>query len=393
MGEDMNVLHRIKSISSVFIAGVLTAGAIFVAQPQTASAATTTCPQDGNVAYTNIIYCGLSGGTNTSDLIASFKQYYDANSDAVGPGAAFPSNTHKGDLQTIYNSTMKAAGITDYQAFVNSMSTSNTFLATAHSDGTITLFSSDAEVGTNMQIASRWTEGTSAFTRIGTTDAYMRSASTYFAAGETTVPMLVHMNETTGKADFGVWIPCGNAITFKQYSPPTPPKPPTPPTPPTTPTTPTASLACSSLTANSQGGDTYTFTAKANPSSTTITGYTFNFGDGTSVDTLTTGTATAISGSHTYTPPTAANVTYTASVTVTGPLGTFTAPLCMTPVSFTATTTTPSTPVTTASAPVPTPQVTELANTGAGNVIGIFAIVTTVGALGYHFILRRKLRA
>lgn len=290
---------------------------------------------------------------------------------------------------------MKAAGITDYQAFVNSMTTSNTFLATAHNNGTITLFSSGAEVGTNMQIASRWTEGTSAFTRIGTTDAYMRSASTYFAAGETSVPMLVHMNETTGKADFGVWIPCGNAITFKQYSPPTPPKPPTPPTPPTTPTTPTASLSCLKITATSQGGDTYTFTAQAQPVNTTITSYTFSFGDGSPTDVVTTGATTAISKTYTYSPPSNMNSTYSASVTVNGALGIApSVPACITPINFTAGTPTPTpTPITPAAVVTPVPQATALPNTGAGNVIGIFAIVTAAGALAYHFILRRKLRA
>lgn len=50
--------------------------------------------------------------------------------------------------------------------------------------------------------------------------------------------------------------------------------------------------------------------------------------------------------------------------------------------------TTPTTPTT----PTPTPAVpTQLVNTGAGNVVGLFAATSAIGAIGYRFFLGRRL--
>ncbi|HVU59757.1 MAG TPA: hypothetical protein VHC98_02890, partial [Candidatus Saccharimonadales bacterium] len=126
-----------------------------------------------------------------------------------------------------------------------------------------------------------------------------------------------------------------------------------------------ASIACVSLTATPAEGSTnkYVFTAMANPVNTTVTSYTFTFGDGSS-ETVATNTDT-----HTY----GDGVSDTASVVINSPIGsTAVIPACQ------------------ASIKTPTPP-SQLTNTGAGDVLGIFAAATAAGAIFHRFVLRRKL--
>lgn len=137
---------------------------------------------------------------------------------------------------------------------------------------------------------------------------------------------------------------------------------------------PEQSLTCTQLTQSLQSGttDTYTFTATANANNTTISNYLFLFGDGSSQSINTTAT-TAVSQAHKYTPG-----DYTATVTVTGPIGT--APqvdTCKVPIHV-------------SSAPTSTTATTNLPNAGAGNIVGIVGATSVIGGLGYHFFIRRK---
>jgi len=73
-------------------------------------------------------------------------------------------------------------------------------------------------------------------------------------------------------------------------------------------------------------------------------------------------------------------ITATPNFTVNGQTVSKTGPLCVQKVSFT---TPPKTP--------PQTPPTTLVNTGAGNVIGLFAAATAAGAFVYHRVLRRRL--
>lgn len=291
----MNVAIRVKhfvqrarfaAMGAVFAVSLAAASGALVLQAQPA-AADTACATQDKYPYTNVIYCGLSG-SSISDYISSFKAYYDANSDAH----AGNPKTHT-DLQNVYNDEGASASL------VNAMSTSNTFLATSHSDGTITLDSTGQVVAKNMNIAGRWVEnGVPGFTHV-VDDVYMRSYSVYFAP-TSTVPTLVHINPTTGLADFALWQPCGNVITFTPVAPP-------------------KSLSCDSITPKEIGTSdttlTYSFTAKASEQNTPITSYLFNFGDGT-----TENTSSATSKDHAY-QRTAVQQTVTAWVKINGTVG------------------------------------------------------------------------
>ena len=441
-------LHKKAALITLtsLVTGAAIAGLMIFASPTTQAASS--CTQDP-YPETNIMYCGLSGGTNTAQAIQSFQSYYKQNSDK---SAANTANVHT-DLQTIYNYSGANSGL------VNSMNTSNTFLATSYSDGTIKL-SNGTVVGTDMQIGARGTwfssSDKSKYTLLpGTKDVYMRSYSTYFMPDNIkSVPTLVHINPATGAADFAVWELCGNNITFKPVQPAhslscsfltphedgstdtqlsytftvqaaakyvaisgyyfdfgdgqqqtvttsqltasashtfnrtdaqqtitinalvnssvtsatcatqiiVPPQPPKQ----------ESSLACTNIQKASDGTNTYIFTGNAAANNTTITKYVFDFGDGTS-ETVTTGSTTATSKPHTYK---YRSNPYTAQVTVTGPLGSFTKDACTVPIQ----------PSKTAVKAAST-----LVNTGPGSVVAIFGIAATAGTLLYRTLLRRKL--
>ncbi len=110
---------------------------------------------------------------------------------------------------------------------------------------------------------------------------------------------------------------------------------------------------------------------------------TLDWGDGSPV----TSAANAVGQSHTYTTDGPFTLVATTHFTVNGADSGVTSPSCQQPVSFTETPTPPSTPPTT---PPVTPP-TQLVNTGAGNVVGIFLAATIAGVVGYHWFIRRRL--
>jgi len=140
----------------------------------------------------------------------------------------------------------------------------------------------------------------------------------------------------------------------------------------------TPSLQCVQLTQTLQTGttDTYTFRAQASATATTVSSYLFVFGDSASQQ-VNTSSLTATSAAHKYAPG-----DYTATVTVSGPIGTApTVDACSVPIHVGSTP--PVTP------PVTPP--TALVNTGPGSVIGIIGGISVLGGLGYQFFVRRKL--
>lgn len=141
-----------------------------------------------------------------------------------------------------------------------------------------------------------------------------------------------------------------------------PPKPPKPPV---------KQLACVQLTAAPTDSTkfNYTFTATASANNTTITSYTFDYYNNGQV------TQTFNSSNSSFTTPVFSydktkTGTFTARVSVTGPLGTFTSDACTVSVTI--------------------PPQPPLVNTGPGSVIAIFGLTTTLGGLFHQFVLRRK---
>jgi len=172
------------------------------------------------------------------------------------------------------------------------MSTSNTFLGYSHNDGTlhVVLNGVNTVVGTNMHIAARWGEAdTQNFTQVPGTGVCMHSYQRWFSTGRGTgpdVPTLIHINQSTGVADFAFWRDCGNFLTFTKVLL----KP---------------QLQCVSLdkqqTDESTTDVTYKFTATASRKYTKITHYDFNLDTSKSLfQRVDVNDATTASTSHTY---------------------------------------------------------------------------------------------
>lgn len=451
-----NIINYIKRkkvaiISAVSVLGVIAAGAtvLTLTQPQSAAAATN-CQTQDQYPDTNILYCGLSGGNDAAQVISSFQSQYKANSDNNGHtdiqaaynatgansamvngmnttntklGTAYSDGTIKVDGQVVAtniniggrwvingNNTFKHIegdvytrpyttyffdGKSQVQILVHFNSTGTADFAAMEPCGNMVTFTAvppkqslscvslTADAGTvgdtsvNYTFAAKATAQNVAITSY--TFDFGDGAKQTVATNATTATSNSHAYTLTSASKtitITVTVNAGSlskSCTAQIKLPPTTSKP--------------QELACVSLTANPQdaGKMTYTFTAVAQPKSTTITSYTFTFGDG-QTQTITTGASTTISSSHTYTLPAGASTAaYTANVTVTGPLGTFpnnpNDKTCSAPITLSSTPTPPVTPP------------TQLVNTGAGNVVGIFAATSIIGALFYHFVVRRKLTA
>jgi|GEM_PF-934349 len=429
------------AIASVLALTTGVVGVVSVAQTPPVAAASCTVQDD--FPDTNIIYCGLSGGSNVDQLASSFKAYYNNNDDGHG---------HT-DLQAVYN----AAGLS------NSMFTSGSWhLGTSFDNDTIVV--DNNVVGTNVYISSRCSSGmtncqpANKYTHLkdknGNTvsNVYTRDASWFFDKDKNgnpihSQPTLVHLN-ANNQADFAVWTHCGNVLTFTPKE------------------MPKKALVCVSLTKEADSTLQFTFTAKASAQNETIQSYVFDFGDN-NTQTVTTSNTTATSKSHTYSqtdveqdltakvsvngsndtnvtssncqttvtippkqekkpalacvslkPTTTDNktFTFTAAAQTTGQSftsytfdfgdgnsqtqsnnvsqhtyahpGTFTA-------SFTATSpdgTTMLIDACKASVTVPTPPPV-LPNTGAGDIVGIFSLASVAGGIFYQLVLRKKLQA
>lgn len=253
--------------ASVVVAmSALTAGVITLTQPGGVDASCT--PQD-TYPLTNVIYCGLSGSSD-SDLLASFKSYYNSGHDTNG-------NT---DLKAVYD----AAG------FKSSMFTSGHWaVGTSYNNGTIVVDGN--VVATNVQIASRCylsnmgnCQPSSKYKHL-VGNVYTRDATWFFDKSATSKVTLVHINDTTGGADFALWKGCGNALIFTSKPQ-------------------SKVLVCVDLTATENKEDKtsvdYSFTAKASRQYTKITHYTFDFGD-SHTQQVNVSDATSANASHTYT--------------------------------------------------------------------------------------------
>lgn len=437
------------AIASVLALTTGAVGVVSVAQTQPVAAASCTVQDD--FPDTNIIYCGLSGGSNVSQLVSSLKTYYNNNDDGHG---------HT-DLQAAYNATGLSSG----------MFTSGSWhLGTSFDNDTIVV--DNNIVGTNVHISSRCFSGMTncqpadKYTHLkdknGNTvsNVYTRDASWFFDKDKNgnpihSQPTLVHL-DANGQADFAIWTNCGNVLTFTPKE------------------TPKSSLTCDSLAAQATDNTklSYTFTAKASAQNETIQSYVFDFGDNTN-QTVTTSATTATSNAHTYT-QTDAEQNLTAKVSVNGSSDknvtagncqvtitippkqqqkptlacvslkpdttdnktfTFTATAQTTGKAFTSYTfdfgdgnsqtqsgnvaqhtyanTGTYTASFTASSPdgktvltdackttvtFPAPHMTPpsgggLVNTGPGDVLGIFSIASIAGGVFYQFILRKKIQA
>lgn len=432
----LNFVKKSGLVATATLVGVsaLIAGIMTFVQPQVATAACT--PQD-SFPLTNVIYCGLSGST-VSELEASFQGYYNSGHDTNG-------NT---DLKAAYNDV----------GFNTSMFTSGHWVVgTSLNNGTIVV--DGVVVGTGVQIASRCylpnmgnCQPPSKYAHLEG-NVYTRDATWFFDKGATSKPALVHINDATGGADFGLWIQCGNAL--KITSKPQP-----------------KVLTCVDLTATKTDEQdktvAYAFTATASRQYTKITHYNFDFGD-TATQQVDVNDATTAAASHTYN-KTAAEQDLTAKVTVSDATTTVGSTACQvsiivqplpkpkslacvdltatpdstkTTYSFAATADAQNTTIenytfdfgdgstrltqtgnstshtynqTTADQTL-TAQVwvtgplgtftsnscmakvvipakpTQLVNTGPGQVLGLFGATTTIGGLFHYFVTRRKLLA
>lgn len=133
-------------------------------------------------------------------------------------------------------------------------------------------------------------------------------------------------------------------------------------------TTPNQAASCKLLDVQKLDGRTVRATVTPELlNGATLKQVTFDFGDNTKAVT------DKLSYDHTYAKDGDYTVTATLTVMVNGQQVTRTSASCAKPVSFT----TPTTPQ----------KPTQLVNTGAGDVLGIFAAVTVAGALAHRFIL------
>jgi hypothetical protein len=149
-------------------------------------------------------------------------------------------------------------------------------------------------------------------------------------------------------------------------------------------------FACTALSSTTVDRNRATFTATSNSQAAgaTVTSYTFTVKDssGNVVDTSTVNTSSS-SAVYKFNQSTAG--TYLVSTTVSSDKGTTNAYACSRqftvaaqPVTLAASTSTTST----------TPQTREtLPNTGAGDVLGVFAGMSAFGAAGHYLVVRRRL--
>lgn len=375
----MNVTLR-KSLKKLQIASLLTVTMLGLStmafQPKVAAAVSFGGPFDCNA--NSVIWCGASGVKTIQNDYAHGDKHNSAKS-----------------IQTIYSQF----GIS--QSDINNLGTT----AVA---GSVTK-SGDVYVGkqlvaTNALTAGRENISGSTKVTVNGVTFYERKPSVSFLNNSLTAYVVMQ----NGQFKFALLSACGNPVKAT-------PKPPT-----------KGALACMQLlttpgTVESNGDQSYTFTAKATATNATISSYVFNLGTGHGTQTVKTTAGTASSSKQTYAPG-----TYAVSVTVSGVAkNIFTS--APSPATCTAhfTVKTPKQPTCTApngqvypkgsqncvvcqynstlsansSACVPpktptppvTPTATVLPNTGAGNVIGLFLGATVLGTFGYHFVSRRRL--
>ncbi len=304
-----------KFLKKLSLVGVSAAGAVTLVisgsvgfptvvpqlQPATAVAASS-CPQD-DVPETNILYCGVDGGSNLLQALQSFQNYYNANSDAHSGNPA----THT-DIQQIYNAIYFQQ--TGSKAGISTLFNSGTwFIGTAYDAATspvkdhTSIVVSGNVVATDIQISSRcpsmtpesgYCQPPSAYPALTgadgkpVTNVHTRDGNWFFLKDGNgnlihSEQTLVHM--TNGVADFALWTPCGNALTFKPY---------------------VQSLVCKQLDYKLDSQDdssfVYTFTVTATVQNVSNITYKIDYGDSaTETKSVTNGQSTMSFGPHTYT--------------------------------------------------------------------------------------------
>jgi hypothetical protein len=211
--------------------------------------------------------------------------------------------------------------------------------------------------------------GSTAVTTQGIT-YYKRPTSVSFQ--QDSLDAYVVMN-SAGQFQFAILASCGNPVAATPVIPPKP-KPAPPPAAP-------ASAECTSLGLQKVSDRTYTATVMDTTSGgATLQSITYDFGDGTTIPPTTDTSLT-----HTYQQD--GTFTVTAKLAFNTPSGT------------TASTTSAQTissncqaMITVSTPPAAPPKV--LANTGAGNVVGLFTGTTLLSGLGYRaYVLRRFSRS
>jgi hypothetical protein len=146
---------------------------------------------------------------------------------------------------------------------------------------------------------------------------------------------------------------------------------------------PQVSFACTALNVAQVDRTRFDFTAQASAQNVTIQSYTFTAkdGNGATVDTNTVST-NATSAVYHFNQSNAG--TYTVSAVVNTDHGSTNASACSKQITVAAVPTTPTTPTT----PAPT-KASELPNTGAGDVLGIFAGASAAGTAAHAVVSRR----
>ena len=209
------------------------------------------------------------------------------------------------------------------------------------------------------------------------TSFFERSPNVSFASGVGQLPALVSLNQN-GVFQFAVITSCGNPVTAVAVKPkPTPkPKPQQPPAP-----------KCTNLDIAQTGTDNRS--VKITDFQYDANGSNFNYATlqwGDTQTTRVTKSNNVIGQTHSY-PKLDVDKTYTVSVTIhfTQSDGTAVDVMghdCQKNITIH---TSPKVPPTIAAPPA------ELANTGAGSVVGLFAVVSSLGVLGYRLFLTRRL--
>jgi len=144
------------------------------------------------------------------------------------------------------------------------------------------------------------------------------------------------------------------------------------------PTPPVVGLACTELGVTQIDRTHYDFTVKSSVSNATVTSYVFTVKDsnGKVVD---TNTVTTNASSAVYHFNQSAAGTYTISAVVNTDHGTASGDNCTKQITVAAVPTTPS-----------TPPATTLPNTGAGDVLGLFAGASAAGTAAHAIVTRRR---
>ena len=251
---------------------------------------------------TRIIYDGLTGSTKNA-MLTDLENKFNS-----GDGG----NCHA-DLKTVLGTKL---GLSD--AMLNDTANWSLGYTTVNNANHTSQIATDGGqvVGTDVQILSRcWLQikpptncnPMSAYKlfvdeRSGNyLGVYSHAATFYMSPQDKPERTLIHINPSTGVADFAIWTECGNALIF-------------------TPKPPVQKLECLQLDMSSDDQLTYNFTVTANRTHLAVDNFYFDFGDNSNKEVATndSGLNGQITGhvSHTYSMSVRQQQTITAQVYV-----------------------------------------------------------------------------